>query len=89
MNVFKYALVVVWLCFSSQVMATDVTRTLNEAADLQLQKGLETLIEEQHLTAAVKAEELAVVLVIVTDPITSVLQNSTVATWYMQPVSPR
>jgi len=66
MNTFKYALLLVWLCFNGQIMAAEVI--LSEAADLQLQKGLETLIEEQNLTSAVNAQQLAVVLVIVTDP---------------------
>jgi beta-lactamase class A len=68
MNAFKYALALVCLCFSGQIMAAEAPRILNEAGDLQLQKGLETLIKEQNLTSAVNAQELAVVLVIVTDP---------------------
>jgi len=68
MKAFKYVLVIVSLFICGQLLAVEATRTLNESGDLQLQKGLEALVEKQNLTAAVKAKELALVLVIVTDP---------------------
>ncbi|MFC1776732.1 serine hydrolase [Pseudomonadota bacterium] len=49
-------------------MALEATRTLNDSGDLQLQHGLEELVEQQGLTDAIRAKELALVLVIVTDP---------------------
>ncbi len=49
-------------------MAAESVQLLDDAGDSQLQKELETIISQQNLTNAVKAKELAVVLVIVTDP---------------------
>ena len=68
MNFLRYILVLAWLGFNVQVMAAETTRLLDEAGDPQLQKGLEDLIAKQNLASAVKARELAVVLLIVTDP---------------------
>ena len=56
------------LFFCGQLMAVEATRTLNKSGDLRLQQGLEALIEKQNLTNAIKLKELALVLVIVTDP---------------------
>mgnify|MGYP001827036720 FL=1 len=49
-------------------MAVETTRILNASGDSQLQRSLETLVDNQGLTAAVQAKELALVLIIVTDP---------------------
>lgn len=68
MNLLRYLLIAAWFVFSGQVAAEETTRLLNEAGDPQLQAGLNKLIEEQGLTGAVKAKQLAVILVIVTDP---------------------
>lgn len=68
MKSFKFALAFISLVFCSQIMAVEATRILNASADSQLQRSLETLIDDHGLTAAVQAKELAVVLVIVTDP---------------------
>jgi beta-lactamase class A len=68
MNKFKYILVFAWFFLSGHVMAADSPQPLNEAGDRLLQKGLETLISEQNLSRAISSQELAVVLVIVTDP---------------------
>ena len=68
MKSIKIALAIIALCFYGQLMAAETTRMLNASGDSQLQQALETLIDKQGLTAAVKKKELAVVLVIVTDP---------------------
>ncbi len=68
MKLLKYTLAAVSILLCGQLFAVEATRILSEAGDLQLQKGLEALIEEQNLTGAVKRKELAVVLVIITDP---------------------
>jgi len=68
MKTFKFVLAVISLFFYGQLMAVETTRTLNESGDAQLQKALGTLIDKQGLTRAVQSKELAVVLVIVTDP---------------------
>lgn len=68
MNAFKYILVMGWFFFSVQVMASESARALEESADQQLQQGLEILIAGQNLSNAVDSKELALVLVIVTDP---------------------
>lgn len=68
MKTFKFVLAVISLFFYGQLMAVETTRTLNESGDAQLQKALGTLIDRQGLTRAVQSKELAVVLVIVTDP---------------------
>ncbi|MGA9574833.1 MAG: serine hydrolase [Lysobacterales bacterium] len=68
MNAFKYILVMGWFLISMQVMAAETPLPLAESADQQLQQGLETIIAQQNLAAAVDSKELAVVLVIVTDP---------------------
>jgi len=63
-------LIIVLTCFilSGQSMAAGAPVPLSESGDQQLQQGLETLIAQQHLARAVDDKELAVVLVIVTDP---------------------
>lgn len=68
MNTFKYVLAMLALLLCCPLFAIETSPILKDAEDWQLQKGLETLIEEQNLTKAVSAQELAVVLVIVTDP---------------------
>ena len=68
MNSLKYVLALLSFVFCGQILALEATRTLNDSGDLQLQQGLEEIIERQNLTNAIEAKELAVVLVIVTDP---------------------
>lgn len=68
MRIIKYFLVFSLLIFSGQSMAAGSPLPLSESADQQLQQGLEALIASQHLGRAVDSKELAVVLVIVTDP---------------------
>ena len=64
----RYVLISTWFFLSGQVLAEETIRLLNEAGDLQLQADLKSLIAEQGLSGAVKAKQLAVILVIVTDP---------------------
>jgi len=68
MRSFKYFLAIVPLLFCGQLLAAETTRVLNSSGDPQLQQALETLVDEQDLTSAIEAKELAVALVIVTDP---------------------
>jgi len=68
MKVLRIALVITSLLFCGQLLAAEATRLLNESGDLQLQQALEVLVLEQNLAAAVNKQELALVLVIVTDP---------------------
>ena len=68
MNLLKYFLALFSLVFCGQIMAIETTRTLNDSGDLQLQQGLEEVVESLGLTSAIKAKQLALVLVIVTDP---------------------
>ena len=70
MNAHKYVLALLLLVFCGRLMAVEATRTLDEAGDLHLQRGLEAIVEKQDLTAAIKSKQLALVLVlvIVTDP---------------------
>ena len=68
MKLFKFILAITLLFFYGQLMAVETTHALNESGDAQLQQALETLIDKQGLTKAVQSKELAVVLVIVTDP---------------------
>ena len=49
-------------------MGAEATRLLNESGDFQLQQALEVLVLEQNLATAINKQELALVLVIVTDP---------------------
>lgn len=49
-------------------MAAEATRILKSSGDSQLQQALEELVDQQDLSSAIKAKELAVVLAIVTDP---------------------
>lgn len=68
MRSFKFMLLIVSLILCGQLLAADTTRLLNASGDSQLQQALESLVDQQNLTSAIKAKELAVVLVIVTDP---------------------
>ena len=68
MNLLKYFLALFSLVFCGQIMAIEATRTLNDAGDFQLQQGLEEIVESLNLTRAIEARQLALVLVIVTDP---------------------
>ena len=70
MSAFKHFLVAGWLFLSTSncLMALDSPLPLEESADRQLQKGLETIIAGQNLDGAIDSKELAVVLVLVTDP---------------------
>jgi len=68
MKALTYALAITSLLFCGQLMGAEATRLLNESGDLQLQQALEVLVLEQNLAAAVNKQELALVLVIVTDP---------------------
>jgi beta-lactamase class A len=68
MNTLKFIPILFSLVFCSQLGAIEAARTLNESSDAQLQRGLEDIIERQGLTTAISSKELAVVLVIVTDP---------------------
>lgn len=68
MNIAKYLLTFLSLVFCGQLMAVEATKTLNQSGDLQLQRGLEELVERQGLTGAIEAKQLALVLVVVTDP---------------------
>jgi beta-lactamase class A len=67
MNSFKFAFAMVMLLCYGQLMAVESTRILNESGDAQLQQGLESIIESQNLTEAVKAKQLALIIVLVTD----------------------
>lgn len=68
MNSFKCVLLLCWFFISGPIIAAEPVQLLDSAGDSELQKYLETLIGEQNLTTAVQTKELAVVLVIVTDP---------------------
>jgi len=68
MKLLKYALAMTTLLFCGQLMGVEATRLLNASGDLQLQQALEVLVLEQSLATAVNKQELALVLVIVTDP---------------------
>jgi beta-lactamase class A len=68
MNTLKYALAMTTLLFCGQLMGAEATRLLKESGDLQLQQALEVLVLEQNLAIAINKQELALVLVIVTDP---------------------
>ena len=68
MNIAKYLATLFSLVFCGQLMAVEATRTLNQSGDPRLQRGLEELVEKQGLTGAIEAKQLALVLVVVTDP---------------------
>ena len=68
MHTLKFALVIAIFLLCTPLFANGTSPILTDAEDRQLQKGLESVIAMQNLTQAVKAQELAVVLVIVTDP---------------------
>ena len=68
MKALKYTLALTTLLFCGQLMGVETTRLLNQSGDLRLQQALEVLVLKQNLAAAVNRQELALVLVIVTDP---------------------
>jgi beta-lactamase class A len=68
MKTLKISLIMLSLVFFGQLLGNEATRILNESGDPKLQRGLEELVKRQGLTEAIKAEKLALVLVIVTDP---------------------
>lgn len=68
MKALKFTLAMVSLFFCGQLMGVEATRALNESGDPALQQALEALVLDQKLTDAVNQQELALVLVIVTDP---------------------
>jgi len=68
MQTLKFALAIAILLFCKPLFALETTPKLDDAEDRRLQEGLETVIAGQNLTSAVNAQELSVVLVIVTDP---------------------
>lgn len=68
MNLFRHLLISFSIFFSGHILAVETTQLLNDAGDSQLQKGLQRVIAEQGLSGAVDAMQLAVILVIVTDP---------------------
>ena len=68
MRALKYGLAIIALLFCGQLMGAEATRLLNESGDFQLQQALEVLVLKQNLATAVNKQELALVLVIVTDP---------------------
>jgi len=68
MNLLRRLLISIWFFFSAPALAEETTRLLNEAGDPLLQAGLSDLIAEQGLTDAVRAKQLAIILVIITDP---------------------
>lgn len=68
MKAIKFIIVLTCFILCGQSMAAGAPVPLSESGDQQLQKGLEALIAQQHLARAVNNKELAVVLVIVTDP---------------------
>jgi len=68
MRIIKNVLFLTCLILSGKLSAAGTPMPLSESGDQQLQKGLETLIAQQQLARAVDNKELAVVLVIVTDP---------------------
>ena len=68
MRALKYGLAIIALLFCGQLMGAEAARLLNESGDFQLQQALEVLVLKQNLATAVNKQELALVLVIVTDP---------------------
>ena len=68
MKTLKVFLVIAALFFCGQLRADEATRLLSEAGDAQLQRALELLVLEQKLAPALNRQELALLLVIVTDP---------------------
>jgi beta-lactamase class A len=68
MKALKYTLALTTLLFCGQLMGLEATRLLNQSGDLRLQQALEILVLKQNLATAVNRRELALVLVIVTDP---------------------
>jgi len=68
MKALIYVLAIASLLFCGQLMGVEATRLLNESGDRQLQQALEALVDEQNLARAIEDQELALVLVIVTDP---------------------
>ena len=67
MKTLHIALTIISLFYGVQ-LAADTPRALIESSDAQLQLALESVIEEQGLATAVSKQQLAVVLVQVSDP---------------------
>ena len=68
MKTLKLITIIALLLTSGQLMGVEATQILSEAADPQLQQALEQLVREQGLARAVEEKQLALALVIVTDP---------------------
>jgi len=68
MKALKYAVVIILLLSSRQLMGVETTILLNQAGDHRLQQALEELVREQGLAGAVEENHLSLVLVIVSDP---------------------
>ena len=68
MKALKNALAIISLLLCGQLLGAEATRLLNESGDLRLQQALEALVLEQNFATDVNKQELALVLVIVTDP---------------------
>jgi beta-lactamase class A len=68
MNKYKHVLMVVLLLFGSQLPAAEATRKLITAGDPVLQSSLARIIRNEGLSQAVAKKELALVLVVVSDP---------------------
>lgn len=67
MKTVSIVLAIISFFVSGQLLATP-PRLLSESGDSQIQLALEAIIEQQGLTTAVKKQQLAVVLVRVSDP---------------------
>ena len=68
MNALKYALAMTILLFCGQLLGIEAPRQLNESGDLRLQQALEVLVLEQNLATSVNKQELALILIIATNP---------------------
>ena len=68
MNALKHALAMTTLLFCGQLMGVEATRLLNESGDLRLQQALEVLVLKQNLVTSVNKQELALILIIATNP---------------------
>lgn len=55
-------------CFSEAVLASDPVCDLSQAGDPRLQKQLEELLDQEQLSAAVKRGDLALTLLVLSDP---------------------
>ena len=68
MTIIRPLLVLLLLFASGSLAALETTRLLDQAVVDELQKSLEDMVAAQGLTTAVSSRELALMLVIVTDP---------------------